>query len=81
MNRLALLERLTEARKYAGRGEILIATQKRIIETLAYTWTDTVEAERTLEAFEQSQDLRLGKIDHLLDALDKLPPVGNDPKS
>lgn len=81
MNRLALLERLTEARKYAGRGDILIATQKRIIDTLAYTWTDTVEAEKTLEAFEQFQDLRLGKIDHLVDALRKLPPVGNDPKS
>ena len=81
MDRLALLERLTEARKYAGRGEILIATQKRIIDTLAYTWTDTVEAQKTLEAFEQSQDLRLGKIDHLVDVLRKLPPVGNDPKS
>lgn len=81
MNRFALLERLTEARKYAGRGEILIATQKRIIETQTYIWTDTLEAEKTLEAFEQSQDLRLGEIDHLLDALHKLPPVGNDPKS
>ena len=77
MDRFALLERLTEH----AAGEIAIDAQKRIIAFLTAIGSDTLKAEKTLEAFEQLQDLSMAEIDRLLDALHKLPPVGNDLKS
>ena len=77
MNRFALLEGLTEH----AAGEIVIDAQKRIIASLTAIGSDTLKAEKTLEAFEQSQDLRIAEIDRLLDVLDKLPPVANEPKT
>lgn len=67
-----LLAHLDEGRRQAGRGEILIEAQRRIVASFSATGSDVTQAERILDAFEWTQDLRLGDIDRLLDELDKL---------
>lgn len=76
MDRTTLLRCLEEARHRANDEEMLIEAQKRIVATLTATGTDAREALNTLDALEQSHDLRLGEIDRLLEALDKLPADG-----
>jgi hypothetical protein len=72
MNRTDLLRRLADAKRQIDHGDVMIDNQKRIIGSLSAFGDDVTEAEKLLEAFEEAQELRLQKIDRLLDALDKI---------
>jgi hypothetical protein len=72
MNRTDLLRRLADAKRQIDHGDVMIDNQKRIIGSLSACGDDVTEAEKLLEAFEEAQELRLQKIDRLLDALDKI---------
>lgn len=75
MSKIKLLDRLTAAKRQVDRSDVIVDAQKRIIAHLRACGEDADAAERLLEAFEQKQQFRLGKVDRLLDALDNLPPA------
>lgn len=71
--RTDLLRQLAELKRQVDHGQIMIAAQRRIIASLTACGDDVSEAEKLLQAFEDALEMRLGDIDRLLDALDKIP--------
>jgi hypothetical protein len=78
MYRLSLSKRLQQTQRYADRGIHVIEAQKRIIVSLKAAGVDTTEAEKSLKAFEQAQELRLAKIARMQKVLRKPDLAGSN---
>ena len=75
MQRTELLHYLDAAKRHAEQGEIHILKQKQLIVALSSMGTETVQAERILQFFEEAQEDNLANVERILDALDRLPVV------
>ena len=73
MDRSALLEYLSAAKRHAEAVETRIQAQKRIIGDLEAAGRDTAQAEQLLDLFVRAKNNYLTHIDRILDFLDKLP--------
>jgi hypothetical protein len=81
MNRTDLLRQLAELQRQVDHGTIMIDAQQRIIGSLTACGEDVREAENLLASFHEAQESRLGEMERLLDALDKIPLVESDAHS
>jgi hypothetical protein len=69
--RSELMEQLATTKRQVLHGENVIYAQRLVVATLSARGHDATQAEQILDTFEQSQEIRLGEMDRLLNALDK----------
>ena len=72
MRRAQLIELLEAAKQNARREEEQIQRQRRVLETLTVTGSETADALRLLRAFEETQDSHLADVNRILNELDKV---------
>ena len=73
MERTELLCYLEAAKRHAEQGDIHILKQKQLIVAVSSIGTETAQAERILQFFEEAQEDNLAIVERILDALDRLP--------
>ena len=67
-----LLKQLAQTERQIAHGESVIDAQRRLL-GISVHGRDVSKDKVLLDSFEQSQDVRHGELDRLLEALEKLP--------